>query len=146
MNPLAETTAAGGRGSGTNPGRAKKEMVGSPEFVAAVAPLLVEYTEKLKRLADDAGRLAQAEPLPAADQLGALQLVWRLDHLKQPLHRLADAGSAMLEEGRLTDVQRLELGLRQAEFEAHLRSAMVAVGLLRPRVRDAHLLAPFDHR
>lgn len=101
----------------------------SKPFVAAVVPLLKEYLDKLRSIAEQAQQLRD---LVATERLGAekkrlVQLKYDLltqlaQRLRPPATHLAQQVSQRIEHGNLDEVDRVELRLRLAEFEHALLS------------------------
>lgn len=109
------------------------------EFVEEAVPLLKEYAQKLQRLAEDAecyidelrigpsqastGRSTGGPSQAVTRRLTKPELVSRWKHLQAPAEELARQASAVVEEGRTTGIQKVQLWLRLAEFEHYLQMA-----------------------
>lgn len=95
----------------------------------AAIPLLKEYSEKLQRLQHDALELMPKTimALDVTDYSKAVrdELAQRLRYIFQPAEELARQVSAVVEQGRRSanGLERVELWLRLAEFEAALAGA-----------------------
>jgi hypothetical protein len=103
-------------------------------------PLLKEYARKLRRFVYDAsavwGGRGSISSFNSDQEDRITDLVRTYQYLQQPLRELIARGSAVLEEGRLTDIERLELHIRQAEIEAQFLAAESAVQRIKPYARN----------
>jgi hypothetical protein len=103
----------------TDPGR-------DIQFIELAVPLLKEYTAKLKELTEEALVLfskSKESPGRLLTPSGAVhrdEIVRRWKYLKPPAEELARQASAIIEEGRVTSLERVELWLRLSEFEHYL--------------------------
>lgn len=106
-------------------------------FMAAVVPLLREYTDKLNRAADDDLRVHDPDPPSAAERerlwrdIKRGELIRLHERITAPVDDLRRRVSQMIEHGALdSELDRVELKLRLTDLELTLR-----------RVNDAVLLA-----
>lgn len=105
--------------------------------VEAAIPLLKEYTEKLKEIIQQAQGLrnhmrgaVMVLPLGADTREAKTEMLHRWKYLKPPTEELARQMSAMLEEGRIDGLNKVQLWLRLSEFEHYLLMAREAMDKL----------------
>ena len=101
----------------------------SKQYAARVTPLLKEYLEKFRSIAEEAKRSreeitkvefnAEQKRLVRLNYEALTQLYQRI---RPPATELAREVSQRIEHGRLDELDRVELMLRLAEFEASLLS------------------------
>lgn len=120
-------------------------------FAQTAVPLLSESSKKMMELADavleflkQAKALFKAQGLnqdlagtsdKGLDTIGKSvreELIGRLKYLKPPLEELIRKVSAVVEQGHLNGLERIELWLRLAESEHALETATRNVRLLNP--------------
>ena len=101
----------------------------SKQFAARVIPLLREYLAKFHSVADQAQRIREITAKARLDPEKKRILHLKHDLLQQlfvrinpPATELAREVSQKIEHGRLDELDRVELTLRLAEFEAALLS------------------------
>ncbi|HWG45595.1 MAG TPA: hypothetical protein VN688_22720 [Gemmataceae bacterium] len=101
----------------------------SKQFVAAVIPLLKEYLEKLRSIAEEAQRIREVFAKERLDKEKKRILTLKYDLLTQlfkrlspPATQLAQEVSQRIEHGKLDELDRVELMLRLAEYEHALLS------------------------
>jgi hypothetical protein len=118
----SEVTAASGSGRSS---RANRELA---ELLEVANRLLPEYADKLDQLVKSALTIWDRRD-PVSNQLpplfkSALERVGReFTGLSEPLREWINKMSAVYEEGRITDLQRMELGLRLTELEVKFGTA-----------------------
>jgi hypothetical protein len=96
------------------------------EFASAAIPLLKEYTSKFETLAKEAREMTtRMGQVQRGDQLvfDKKQLQMQLKYLLPPATALARMVSGMVANGKVTDIERIELQIRLAEFEAAMEMA-----------------------
>jgi hypothetical protein len=103
------------------------------EMFLIASGLLREYADKLDRLVTNTltarDRQRPHEPvMPTA----LVRFTEEFDQLERPLRKLINLGSAIHEEGRVNDLQKLELDLRLTEIEGKYETARVLFAQLRP--------------
>jgi len=101
---------------------------------AHAAPLLKEYASKLKELGDGVlNHLAESGILFAAPNTGMIrdELIGRFKHLRSPIEELIRRSSAVLEQGQLNGLEKVELWLRLAELEHNFDIAARRVDLIK---------------
>jgi hypothetical protein len=93
-------------------------------FVEWAVPLLTEYTAKLKELAQQAAAVLWGESTSRVHGSYGVavraEIARRWRYLKEPIEELARQASAVVEEGRVNRLEKVELWLRLAEFEHYL--------------------------
>jgi hypothetical protein len=96
----------------------------------AVIPLLKEYTEKLKRISEQAQQLIKNKPrglfaggMPPESRAEHESLKDLLQMLSPPAKQLAEHVSQQIEFGSLDLLENIELKMRLVEFENALLSA-----------------------
>ncbi len=100
------------------------------EVLEAAYRILPEYSEKLDRIVQHAIAISQqyaAQPGLLHRQLISLSVarwIYEMNALADPIGYWIDKLSAVLEEGRITEVQRAELRLRLTEFEVKYQTAV----------------------
>jgi hypothetical protein len=120
----------------------ESENLASP-FVMSAIPLLKEYTEKLSTLSEDTASIYDKlyHPLPGLSlRAGDLEqnlskivrLRMRLQYLIPATTDLARAVSGMIKNGRLTDIERMELQIRLAELESLIMTVQDQYKKLQP--------------
>lgn len=101
----------------------------SQQFTARVIPLLKEYLEKFRSISDEAQRIREGAAEQGIDV--EKKRLMRLNHefLQQLFSRIRPAATQLarevsqkIEHGNLDELDRVELMLRLAEFEAILLS------------------------
>jgi hypothetical protein len=101
----------------------------SKQFSARAIPLLKEYLEKFRSIAEEAKRIR--EVITKAEFNAEEKRLVRLNYdvltqlyqrLRPPATELAREVSQKIEHGNLDELDRVELMLRLAEFEASLLS------------------------
>ncbi len=106
-------------------------------FAQAASALLKEYAVKLKELADSVVtyentrhlRLVGNDTAPAIRD----ELIERFKHLRPPVEELVHQSSAVLNEGNLRGLSRVELWLRLADLEHNLNTATRRIELIKPK-------------
>lgn len=87
------------------------------EFAQKAIPLLKEYASKLGDWYVEGRELLSSG---SRDHTAREELTRRINYIKAPAEDLARQVSAVLEEGRLRGLDRVELWLRHSEFESML--------------------------
>jgi hypothetical protein len=101
----------------------------SKQYAARVIPLLKEYLEKFRSISEEAQKIRESAAEKSIDK--EKKRILRLNHdllqqlftrINPPATQLAREVSQKIEHGNLDELDRVELMLRLAEFEASLLS------------------------
>lgn len=101
----------------------------SKQYVARVIPLLKEYLEKFRSISEEVKKIREVVAEKGIDK--EKQRILRLNHellqqlvkrISPPATQLAREVSQKIERGKLDELDRVELTLRLAEYEAGLLS------------------------
>jgi len=116
------------------------------EFLEAANRILPEYSEKLDRIAKAAlviwherdKRIGETPELvvPKLEpihKLALTRIAYELQGLYHTIKPWIDKSSAAVEEGRLSDTQRMELSLHLSELEIKYQTAALILGQLTPK-------------
>jgi hypothetical protein len=106
-------------------------------FAQAASPLLQEYASKLRGLSQDSLEFwRSARQATGLNELGGTvrdELLARFKFLKPPVEELVRQSSAVLNEGSLRGLEKVELWLRLAELEHALETAAQRIELIRAK-------------
>lgn len=136
-DPIISPNPSAAASVGNNPRREKRDLA---ELLEAATRLLPEYADKLGRLVQSALAIwdqRERHPDSASESVATvvgrdldvflnmalLRLGREFLGLSEPLRQWINKLSAVLEEGRLTDVQQMELRLRLTELEGKFGTA-----------------------
>jgi hypothetical protein len=103
----------------------RKPPIDPAIFFDQASRLLNDYATKLRAMTEDASQLLSEDPklLSGLADVRYAHLKERLNYLVPPCTELIRQVSAMIEQGRLTDLERVGLWLPLTELEVAFRQA-----------------------